>query len=118
MQKRNGRTLFLLMCLFAFSCVLVSGAWRLIGCETPLPDSGRAIAAVGATLRCAPAPQMEEPGAPGQAQRGGSHRQAAGLTAGILPARVVCCDANGNILSAQSYLRTVYRAFALSDGFA
>ena len=50
--------------------------------------------------------------------RGGGHRETACPQAGLSPARTVCCDANGNILSAQSYLRTVYRAFALSDGFA
>lgn len=118
MQKRSGRALFLLLCLFAFSCVLLSGAGRLIGSKTSQPDRSRAIAAVGATLRCAPAPQTEEPEAPGQAQRSGSRRETACLPAGLSPARAVCCDANGNILSGQSYLRTVYRAFALSDGFA
>ena len=118
MQKRSGRVLFLLLCLFAFSCVLISGAGRLIGCETPQPDRHRDIAVAGATLRCAPAPQTQEPEAPGQAQRSGSRRETVCLPAGLFPARAVCCDANGNILSAQSYLRTVYRAFVLSDGFA
>lgn len=118
MQKRSARALFLLLCLFAFSCVLVSGAGRLIGCETPKPDRGRGVADISAALRCAPAPQMQEAGAPGQTQCGGSHRETACPQAGLSPARAVCCDANGNILSAQSYLRTVYRAFALSDGFA
>ena len=79
---------------------------------------GQAVADISAALRCAPAPQMQEAGAPGQTQRGGSHRETACPQAGLSPARTVCCDANGNILSAQSYLRTVYRAFALSDGFA
>lgn len=118
MQKRSGRALFLLLCLFAFSCVLVSGAGRLIGCEIPQPDCGRAIPAVSAALRCPPAPRTEDPGTPGQSQRSGSHREAACPAAGLFPLHAVCCDANGNVLSAQSYLRTVYRAFALSDGFA
>ena len=35
-------------------------------------------------------------------------------------AETVCAqtDANGNVLREESYLRTVYRAFALGDGFA
>lgn len=118
MQKRSGRALFLLMCLVAFACVLVSGAGRLIGCETPQPDQDRAISAASAALQCAPVPRAEEAGVLGQTQRGGSRRGMVSLAAGLFPARAVCCDANGNILSAQSYLRTVYRAFALSDGFA
>lgn len=34
------------------------------------------------------------------------------------PDTAVCSDANGNVLRQETYLRAVYQAFSLGDGFA
>ena len=53
----------------------------------------------------------------GEAREARAARQRA-ATVQVSASRGEILDANGNVLRGMSYLRTVYSAFALGDGFA
>lgn len=103
--------------LVAFACLLLAGAPRLIARddspEAPPPS------AVHAALVSAPAPGAQTDGAAVREVQ--AERQAQAVHAanhlGLDRAVVLRTDANGNVLGHRSYLHTVYRAFALGDGF-
>ena len=109
--------LFLSLCAFALVCVALSGAPRLIGGEMDA-QSPAPFAAAQACLT-APAPDGAQESAPRsdmRARSGEETAQVAHLSAS--PAPQLRRDANGNVLAAgTSYLRAVYWAFALGDGF-
>lgn len=117
MEKRVGQTLMLLSMLFVFSCLLLSGGSNLIAGtirENTIPD--RPFSSICAVLSSASAPRVES----GCQPRSGEtiHR----LHAVPAPADQVltCCvssDSNGNVLAAGTYMRAVYQAFVLDDGF-
>lgn len=105
------------LCAFAFLCVALGGAPRLIAAGAdgePLPSAAPVKAcltaadasAVAASEADRPAPSRED-ALPLQADRPDA-----------LSLARVRRDANGNVLAARSYLRAVYQAFALGDGFA
>lgn len=114
----NGKTgLRLLMALFSltFICVLLSGAGRLLGGQEPQQTG--ALPALSRLSAVAPR-EAEQSAAPSA----GETIRRTPMT-GVLPQHAAWAsraqtDANGNVLRAESYLRTVYRAFALGDGFA
>lgn len=120
MAVGQGRRMLLAASLALFACLLLSGAQRLIGCQEP---SGQSLAAASAQVylcsAASPFAQSAEDGSRGET---GEHRSAFDA----LPAGRPCAqprgaraDANGNVIaSGVSYLRSVYQAFALGDGFA
>ncbi len=118
MRERSWRLLLGALCGFVFALLLCGGAERLVGGEEP----SRAVSpprAVAAFLTGAHAePQSGERS---EARPTGGERQARPAS-GLSPARVRVTllqrsDANGRVLSGRSYLREVYEAFALGDGF-
>ncbi|MBQ2833824.1 MAG: hypothetical protein IJN79_05075 [Clostridia bacterium] len=115
MRKKCERSFGLLFAWIVFSCLLISGGSRLIG-HNGEAEEARAVHVVRAAISSAPVSYAES----GVSER--SHPdQAAKLTAyadgGSRPDTLVCSDANGNVLSAGTYLHAVYQAFALGDGF-
>ncbi len=117
MSRRNERSwLFFLIC-FAFSVLLLSGGARLIGSresEKAVPIQAQTI--VRAAWISAPAPR-EETGAPQQRGQSVQRQETAAVPESPVPHRPEACDANGHVLKSRSYLRTVYQAFTLGDGF-
>ena len=113
------RSMLLAASLVLFSCLLISGAPRLIGCEAAR-EQVVLTQPVQAALCAAPAyAQGEADGA--QSTSGEQRTQDAALPAAgnCAQPRDIHADANGNVLaSGVSYLRTVHQAFALGDGFA
>ena len=116
MRKRSERSFVLFAMIFVFSCLLLSGGSRLIGHEEGEHVQLEDVSPVRAAFSAAPAPQGEMGLAPsgGTEDRIAAKAKAPGRES--MPARVVC-DANGNVPSGASYLRAVYQAFSLGDGF-
>ena len=116
MRKRSERSLVLFAVIFVFACLLLSGGYRLIGHEEGMEGRIESVSAVTAAFSAVPAPQSET----GQAPVDGTAVHRAAMVpppdCAVIPARVVC-DANGNVLGSLSYLRAVYQAFSLGDGF-
>lgn len=115
MKGKPGLKLLLALFALTFACVLLSGAGRLLGTqERQAPESlpARVVltapapreAAESAFASCMEALRRAPEGEAPQAQTIGTPRAQT--------------DANGNVLRGMSYLRTVYSAFALGDGFA
>lgn len=117
MAKKSERSLVLLCVLFVFVCLLLSGGSRLIGSnmhEENLPE--RPFASIR-TVLCAPAGQISMIGSVQRREQGAQKEQSApSLVHRNLNPRVTR-DANGNVLASRTYMREVYQAFALDDGF-
>lgn len=105
--------------LVAFACLLLAGMPHMIagdgGSHAPPSAAAGRVALVSA-----PAPSSQTDGA--KAEQTHAERQEESVRAfvrlGLVPSVVLRTDANGNVLGHRSYLHTVYRAFALGDGFA
>ena len=120
MKRENGLALLLSAFAIAFVCVLLSGAGRLVAREEGRQEAVRPVA-VQACLT-ASSGESREAGRR-QAEDSGDVRRGplASLQAAPMrraPVNAARSDANGNVLRGASYLRTVYQAFALGDGFA
>ena len=110
----------LLMGLFVtcFALLLVTGGGRLIGHHDPLilldeeMPTEVCLASLQASIeQTKPAALRER-----ESQRSDQHAHPNEiLSAAKSPA--LCRDSNGNILVGCSYMRAVYQAFALGDGF-
>ena len=121
MSGRGLSSLALAAFLLAFACIFIGGAPRLIAdCDTQidivLPGP------VGAYLCGAEASATSQPLENVRFTRGetAAHMQRIQYSDWL---RVQShsspgCDANGNVLCAVSYMRSVYQAFDLGDGFA
>lgn len=117
MAKKGERSLLLLCMLFAFACLLLSGGWRLVGSaqeDDLIPV--RTYASIRTVLTNA-GMRAEESASP-------VRRTPAAARMHVLPAQdhqalknSVLSDANGNVLLGRTYMRAVYQAFALDDGF-
>ena len=96
MKAKGSRVCSGAIVLFVFVCLLLAGAGRLIASEGDgqrMPDLSQRQAWL-----CAAPNAAQEP---------------------LTDARLQRRDANGNILpGSESYMKTVYRAFPLGDGFA
>ena len=116
MRKRSERSIVFFAAIFVFVCLLFSGGSRLVGHEGGSPVPVQAAPLEGVLLCAAPAPLGEtghvsvRPDAP---QRVVRTQELGGL---LRPVRV-CSDANGNVLHACSYMKSVHQAFSLGDGF-
>ena len=117
MARKSERSLVFLFICFAFVCLLLGGGSRLIGVqaeEEAMPEQAASL--MRAAFVSAPAPQAETGTAHQREQVAQRHAQAPAPENRILNI-LAQCDANGNVLESLSYLRTVYQAFALGDGF-
>lgn len=116
MAKKSERSLLLWCMLFAFACLLLSGGGRLIASEDEPLIPARPAASIRAVLCNAPA-SLRQTGTVVlksaalkrlQAEPAPDHREAD---------HSVISDANGNVLLGRTYIRAVYQAFTLDDGF-
>lgn len=119
MRRMNGLAMLLTVFVLAFVCVLLSGAGRLVAREEAQQEAVCPVAVQVCLNAVSSAGQEIERRA---INGGDAHRR---LTASLraAPMRIAVrsaahSDANGNVLRGASYLRTVYQAFALGDGFA
>lgn len=117
MARRSGRSLVLLLAVFVFACLLLSGGSRLIGAqgeEESMPEQENVL--VRAALVSAPAPKAET-GSTHQREQSVQRRVQTPAPERRLLNLLAECDANGNVLKERTYLRAVYQAFALGDAF-
>ena len=117
MSRRNERSIVFLLACFAFMCLLLSGGSRLIGTteqEESLPE--RTDSLLRAAFVSAPAPKPEQ-GTLHQRERFVQRRASAPAAENPVLNLLAACDANGNVLKSRTYLREVYQAFVLGDGF-
>jgi len=116
-MRNQARNALLALCLALFACLLLSGAQRLIASGEDRPSC--ATVTVQAYLCGAPADAAQaDRQNDARARWEGRAAEAVQALADCAPGGA-CSDANGNVLtSAVSYLRTVYQAFVLGDGFA
>ena len=117
MRKRGERYLVLLPLLIVFFCLLLSGGSRLIGRE----GEELTLTHPPLTLRsalCSEPAQAEQTGFDSARDRADGMQIAVAPIIHDEPDTSVCSDANGNVLRQETYLRAVYQAFSLGDGFA
>ncbi|MBQ7885350.1 MAG: hypothetical protein IJ313_00490 [Clostridia bacterium] len=117
MTKKSERSLLLLCMVFAFCCLLLHGGGRLIGGEeeaSMLPV--RMMASVRAELSAA-AMQRAQTVSPMRSGLNMQRMHAAPAPDHQHLTHTVSSDANGNVLLGRTYMRAVYQAFALDDGF-
>lgn len=118
MKTTNWRSVMLCVCILLFSGLLLCGGSRLIGSQQEEPSRERIV--VKAAYLCSAPLQNQETQQSAQEQPKGERADAARVavvTPGN-PSITLKRDANGNILFHKSYLKTVYQAFSLGDGFA
>lgn len=105
--------------LLAFSVLLLSGAPRLIAADAQemQPVYERVVPAYLCSV--AAAQNLAESDAD-FTRRQCTREERAEITFALsrsMLSRLPYADANGNILAARSYMRSVYQSFALGDGF-
>ncbi len=115
------KTLLFVAAFFAFFvCIalLFGGGDRLIATDAPQTPMAEAAAlpALPATLDVA-VDRAALPGAPARTESVGQRPAPCDIPRGqcAIAARAPRCDANGNVLCALRYSRSVYAAFALGD---
>ena len=117
MRKRDERCFVLLPLLIVFCCLLLSGGSRLIGREGEELAQSLPVSVLRGVLCSAPAQTEQTSCDPAR-----DHTDKAQIMVASMihdePDISVCSDANGNVLRCQTYLRAVYQAFSLGDGFA
>lgn len=117
MKRRGERSLVFLFICFAFVCLLISGGSRLIGGQSEeRAGTERTDALMRAAFVSAPAPRAETEAAKPHEQLV-QRRAAAPAPEGPILNTLAMCDANGNVLKGRTYMRAVYQAFVLGDGF-
>lgn len=118
MNRLHMRSVALAFSLFVFTCLLVTGGYRLVGHECAQEQFHRDEPVVAVRgLLCAPPEQRPEVSLTMQREKA---LQSAGYSVYMRcqrPCACVCSDANGNILGSESYLHAVYQLFSLGDGF-
>ena len=120
MTGSRGRSMLFAASLALFACLLLSGAQRLIGSQ--LQGGQSPAAAPAQAYLCSASPAYVLSTEDGSRDKAGEYRDSVdALPAGrpFAQPRGARADANGNVIaSGISYLRSVYQAFALGDGFA
>ena len=117
MARKSERSIVFLFICFVFICLLLGGGSRLIGEQgegEAMPE--QAASPMRAAFVSAPAPKAETGTAHQREHIVQRHAQAPAPENRVLNI-LAQCDANGNVLKGRSYLRAVYQAFALGDGF-
>ena len=117
MARKSARSMLLFCMLFAFACLLLGGGWRLVG--TAQEDDlipARPYASIRASFSPAQARENERASVvKGESTVQRMHRMPAQDHQALN--HLVPSDSNGNVLAAGTYMRAVYQAFALDDGF-
>ena len=118
MAKKGERSLMLLCAICCFFCLLLSGGWRLVGSDAGQqePITVRSFASIRAVISSAPAPQGET-NISVQREENAQRMHAVSVPDDQTLNLRVPSDANGNILHGRTYMRAVYQAFVLDDGF-
>ena len=121
MKRVSWRTYMGCFAFFVFACLLLSGAQRLIAADKTSVQT-ETLSCREAWLCSAPSSAQDQQTSRQRSDRayGDServiHSQSEYSVYGRMQRR---SDANGNVLSGRnSYLRAVYQAFPLGDGFA
>ena len=117
MTRKCERKLLLACMLFAFACLILSGGWRLVagqGGDDWAPV--RPYAQIRAVLSAAPV-QPSQTVSPVRREAGVLRMHAASAPESRTLIHGAESDSNGNVLAAGTYMRAVYQAFALDDGF-
>lgn len=119
MRQSIFQRLFLSGFALAFALLLISGAPRLIASSDVYESAEIRIRPVQAYL-CNPAAQEHAQTSRHPESRQESHAAFIVFHAepDALGASMLYADANGNVISCASYMRSVYQVFALGDGFA
>ena len=119
MKHREWRTVMFSLFVLAFSVLLLSGAPRLIAADAQeiSPVCERVVPA----YLCSSSSAQNLAELDADTSRRACAREeyaeiASSVASGMLN-RLLIADANGNILAAVSYMRSVYQSFALGDGF-
>ena len=119
MRQSIFQRLFLSGFALAFALLLISGAPRLIASSDVYKNDEIRVRPVQAYL-CNPVAQEHAQTSQHPESRHESH--AAFIAFHAEPdapgASMLSADANGNVISCASYMRSVYQVFALGDGFA
>lgn len=117
MKNRSGRSLLLFAMVFAFACLLLSGGWRLVACE--VSDDPVPVKSFSAIRTALSVPQMQTEKSMAEMRRSTcAQRLPVTPAEDIQPLKhTVQSDANGNVIAAGTYMRAVYQAFVLDDGF-
>lgn len=116
MKHSRIQNVFFNLALLAFFCLLLSGGSRLIASpETPKSPIVAPVA-VRASLVCAPQGETQVLAARQESHHTQERRMVAWCDA-TRAMTLPVTDANGNILSHDSYMHAVYQSFALGDGF-
>lgn len=120
MKGFNFRPVLFACVAVAFLCLLLSGASRLIGHTEAAQPALPISAARNAYLCSTPVSAQEADGQSGRSTLPDSpwarRDPPRPCRLNGMPAAVR--DANGNVLFSKTYLRAVYQAFSLGDGFA
>ena len=119
MKKTQWQKMLLAFSLFVFACLLLGGGSRLIASDEPVAPILPADSWLHASLTCPPSTQTNEL----QQRKTQENTLAVSTVLYLTDETMNPCspqtDANGNVLrQGSSYMRTVYQAFALGDGFA
>lgn len=121
MKTTAFRTFMLLMGMAVLSCILLCGAQRLVGrADEAPPIVPGSVSAKQAILVSAASCAQETGAQQGRTScvRVDEVRQSAQLFSAAGNGLIARRDANGNVLPGRgSYLRMVYQAFPLGDGF-
>ena len=117
MTRKCSRALLLAGMLFAFACLMVSGGWRLVaGYGEGQLAADRPYAQIRAVISAAPA-QPSQTVSPARREGGMQRMHIAPAPENRTLISSAESDSNGNVLAAGTYMRAVYQAFALDDGF-
>lgn len=119
MKKTRAKDLFFAAAVFVFVCLLLSGGSRLIASpEKPMQPIATSPSWMRASFTCPP----EGGGSNIKEDRAQENRQYSPVPVNDggkpLAFSLPLTDSNGNVLRRVSYMRAVYQAFALGDGFA
>ena len=117
MARKSEQTILLFCMLFAFACLLLGGGWRLVGGEQaddPIPV--RQYASIRAAFSPVNAKTEESAFAVRRENAAQRMRSVPAVVSQVLT-HPVQSDSNGNVLSGGTYMRAVYQAFVLDDGF-
>lgn len=117
MARKIERPMLLFVMLFAFACLLLGGGWRLVGHQQEdylIPV--RPYTAIRSALSNAQTTVQESLSVARRAVHEQRLRSAPAADRQVLKCTVPS-DANGNVLAAGTYMRAVYQAFVLDDGF-
>lgn len=117
-RMKRWKPLLVMPLLLMAACLLIGGAHRLIAFPEQ-ENAGMPVYAREVYLCSAPSQINEWSGCADRQEHPLLRAMADALPAPRVPSGLIAlgADANGNVLGKESYVRSVYHAFALGDGF-